>query len=204
MKILYCIVFAFFTLPKSYSQSVTIINDTLNVAYEKNYADPEIDSIVYIKNENRFTQPWIVFYYKDKNQVAYSSSVSGDTTIMLNFWRNGNKKSKSIYIKDKDGYSIWFYEEIYCANGQLVRSSFPNKVKRQHIINYYCNGMVKNEFEKVGIGVDGGLKSWYENGNKKNEFIFKNNKAEGEWKYFNEDGTISKIEKYKNGRLVTK
>ena len=49
---------------------------------------------------------------------------------------------------------------------------------------------------------DGKWSSWHENGQLSSIKHYKNNKKEGEWTYWNENGQIRAIENYKDDKCV--
>ena len=67
-------------------------------------------------------------------------------------------------------------------------------------IVYSQNGdtlMLEKPSEKMKM-----VREYYENGQIKSEGNFKAGKEDGKWIYYNEDGSISKVEEYKDGKLV--
>jgi antitoxin component YwqK of YwqJK toxin-antitoxin module len=183
------------------AQKTATIYDSDLVYYKKDILNNDLDSVVWIRDENRYSILWNVYFDKEKKYLAYSSIAYLDSCVMYDFWRNGSLKKKNEY-KKSNGIYVLYYEELYCKNGQLIEKEYPNKPEKQHIINYYCSGQKKNEFTQMGLGVDGPMVWWFENGNKKYDFFYKNSIKEGEWRYYSEDGKLNKTEKYKNGNLI--
>ena len=85
----------------------------------------------------------------------------------------------------------------------------------QKIASYYCNGQKMQEYMTAPLrklmkdtlppcpAAEGTIRSWYENGQIRSEETFINCKPEGEWKYWKENGELTRIWKHENGRIVT-
>lgn len=186
------------------SQNVAVITDTLHVRLLK---DVDVDSIIAIRDENQFSSPWEVYFDQNKNKLAYKSIIKGDTCFTYDYWRsNGKLKRKTKqYIEPTAKYPIWVYEEIHCENGQLIRETNPNPInKKIRVVNYYCNGKKKSEYTNINniFQYEGEVATWYENGRRQMQGFYKETKEEGTWNYWNESGDLTKVEIYKDGKLI--
>ena len=83
-----------------------------------------------------------------------------------------------------------------------IVNSAEEKNKPEEYIEYYESGQVKFKgfIDKDG-NANGITTYYYENGNKQAEGMFENNKLQGEWTYFKENGVLTKKEKFTLGEL---
>jgi antitoxin component YwqK of YwqJK toxin-antitoxin module len=185
-------------------QNVGFIDDTLAIFHYGNLADDkDIDSTVYFLDFDKRYNNWIIYFDYAKQHLAYQSNLKGDTCIMINYWRNGNIKERTIYAKGKFNLFEWYSEEEYCKNGQLIFKDCPIQTEEKKLVlRYYCSGQLKMKWWIQGHTADGLFTQWYENGKIKSEWNFVNKKQEGEWKYWDESGKLQKIEIYKEGKLI--
>lgn len=192
------------------AQNVTLFSDTLHVGKYYSSSEPDLDTIIYIVDDNRYNVSWKVYFDQNKTKLALESIIQGDTCVEHKYWReNGNIKTKTKYYKSpeyklsNDAFDVKaVYEEIYCKNGQLIRKCNPNYKKTEHIINFYCNGNKKNEFTFVGMHWEGAYTVWYGNGQKESEGYYIKTKKNGEWKYWTEKGELILLENYKDGEII--
>ena len=193
------------------AQTKLVITDTSKVEYSTEYATEGIDSIVSIKSEEYnvnydFCGFYEVYFDKDLRQLAYKSEAIKDSCITYDYWRNGTLKKKVIYqkkIEGLEGIPVWWYDEIYCSNGQLIFKGPSNMQPGKKLcINYYCNGSKKLEFYLLGVGADGKMTKWYENGKIQSESYYDYDTPIGKWTYWSEDGQLEKTESYDNGKLT--
>ncbi|MEO8146229.1 MAG: hypothetical protein ABI723_01265 [Bacteroidia bacterium] len=208
MKQLILILIIFLKASLVFGQNLAYIKDINKVKYNPDYEHPELDSIVWIVNDNRWTEPWQVYYDSNFKILAYESHIDRDTCKITEYWRNRNIKMLILYINGpndnpKNGDTpLWYYQELYCKNGQMISKEFPNEINEQLIIEYYCNGQLKLKFLRKGIGAVGKMETWYETGMRKNESFWKDHKEEGEWKYYKPSGELDYEENYANGKLI--
>ncbi|MBN2867902.1 MAG: hypothetical protein JXK08_04460 [Flavobacteriaceae bacterium] len=83
-----------------------------------------------------------------------------------------------------------------------IVNSAEEKNKPEEYIEYYESGQMKFKgfIDKDG-NANGITTYYYENGNKLAEGMFENNKQQGEWTYFKENGVLTKKEKFTLGEL---
>ena len=188
------------------SQTKLLLSDTSIVGYYPSTEWEDIDSLVYIHSgggDCTLCDDYLVYFDNEFQNIAYVSQSFGDTCVVQDFWRNGNLKRKTVYLKHSDGFPIWWFDEIYCQNGQVIfKGPSPNQPGKKLFINYHCNGTKKLEFYHEGMGADGKMTWWYANGKLESESYYDNNEPTGEWKYWNEDGLLIKTERYEAGKLV--
>ena len=185
------------------AQSKLVISDTIKVKY-KTSQWVGIDSTVIINsNEEGYCKFYEVYFDKNFRTLAYKSVVIGDSCIEYDFWRNGKLKKKTIYLIDEVQSPIWWYDELYCANGSLIfEGPSPNQKGRKHYIHYYCNGNKREEFEVENVGVYGLMRTWYENGNLQSDSYYENSTPIGKWTYYDKNQKVNKVEIYKKGELI--
>jgi len=127
MKYIISTIVTFLTLTTT-AQNITVFSDTLHVGINLNAREPNLDTTIYIIDDNHYSVPWKVYFDQRKTILAYESIVTGDTCTEYNYWRsNGKLKRKMKYYKlpNEDFYN-WVYEENHCENGQLIRKCNPN------------------------------------------------------------------------------
>jgi len=186
------------------AQNITVFSDTMHVGINLNKQQPELDTTIYILDDNHYSVPWKIYFDNAKTKLAYESIVKGDTCTEFNYWRSNGKLKRKMkyYILPNEDFYNWVYEENYCENGQLIRKCNPNNPKTEHIINFYCNGKKKSEFTFVGINWEGLFTTWFENGQKESDGYYTKTKKQGEWKYWNENSELVLTEIYKDGELI--
>lgn len=174
------------------------------VVYSPDYDYPELDSQVFVQKASdvTFCDNYQVYFDRELTKLAYESFSKDDTCFVIHYWRDGKLKRKTLHVKVK-GIPIWWYDEMYCKNGQvLFKGPTPNQPGLNHMINYYCNGQKRNEFDHNGYSAEGKMTWWYENGRVQSEQYFEYNEPNGEWKYYDEKGKLERIELYENGVLI--
>jgi len=170
-----------------------------------------VDSTVFIKDKRPDWQCGEVEVYYDLSMknIAYKSYNISDSCFVKQYWRNGKIKEFEISVlKTREPsnlkYLDWVYSEYYCINGQLIyKGPSPNILEKYHYVQYYCNGQKRSEFDRDGGMCVGKMTWWYENGKLKREAYFENHKRANEWKYWNPNGKLVKIEIYNNGVVQT-
>lgn len=177
-----------------------------SVDYQFYYEEPELDSVTIVMyNVQDLCIPNIeVFFDKKMKNLAYKSWQNQDSCFTVDYWRNGNIKMKNIYVWDELAkLHRWDHNEVYCENGQLIRKCKISNTDKVFIENFYCNGQKRNQFSRTIVWITGERLDWYENGQMKmtQNYDSKGKKC-GIWKYWKEDGTILKIEHYKNDTLI--
>lgn len=133
-----------------------------------------------------------------------------DTIVAIHYYSNGK-----IRLIDKEvGKSrLYIYTASYYDNGQLLYSDNPNSLEARTILHYYPNGKIKKEFLLWGMGCWGTVKTWYPSGKTLSIEVFselteedqKNysmSKKTGVWKYWDENGKITKQITYDNDVLI--
>lgn len=186
-NLLYLIIPLLFLTHLSNSQTITFIDDSININYGVVSGLNELDSIAQPKIYSEQYSEWKVYFDKEQTRLAFESNLKGDTCSRIDYWRNGVVKQKSIFIKGEHNiFNLWYIER-YCLNGQLITKFHPNKNKEKIISSFYCSGKKRSESYNPG----GYYIEWYENGQKKSERMgFKNN--DEEWKYWDEKGNLKK------------
>jgi antitoxin component YwqK of YwqJK toxin-antitoxin module len=98
-------------------------------------------------------------WYSD-GKIKKAHRCPTDTCITEYYYHNGQLKYKDIGVSP----SIEYVEE-YCENGQLKYTPFnPNAREKVFVTHYHCNGKKKYEFNWVAGTYAGDYKEWDENG----------------------------------------
>lgn len=187
------------------SQTKLFISNTSKVIYNLCLEWEDADTVVFVKRTGNlnFCDHYKVYFDKSLRNLAYSSHSSGDTCTTQDFWRDGGLKKKTVYVKQPAGHPLWWFEEVYCQNGQVVfKGPSPNQPAKNLHTNYYCNGNKKVEFYNVEMGADGKMTRWFESGQVQSETYFDKNGPTGDWKFWSEKGKLIKTERYVEGELI--
>jgi antitoxin component YwqK of YwqJK toxin-antitoxin module len=191
-------------------QNISNIKDTSIVSYIPTYRDSvtgHTDRLILNKDSERFSE-WLIYFDTNRTQLAYRSYFNDKTFVIEEYWKNGNLRYKTEYIDTTTMRysSTLHYETLYCENGQFVQKMIYGTSEKQHIKSFYCNGnkWVDQYFTYTAkYGVVGNFRYWYENGN----IMFDTNyddfgNKQGEWNYWKEDGSLDRIEVYKDDVLI--
>tara|TARA_R110002096_G_scaffold384852_2_gene578709 strand:+ start:998 stop:1618 length:621 start_codon:yes stop_codon:yes gene_type:complete len=188
-----------------FSQKIIDVSDSSLVKIVQNPAHPDSINTVAFINHDDLLIPSII----KKNDIKYYESYyKNDTLFCIDYYSNNNKKKVSIYLVDtlNNGIIESISEGFWCREGQLIVRVQLNTFEPQTITNYYCNGNKKNQMlvsSRYRYGVSGKMISWYENGQIKFENYYDDKGYKtGKWKYWKEDGTLDRIEIYKDDELV--
>lgn len=136
-----------------------------------------------------------VFFVNGQNKVSkyHSREVivqKGDTLIRANILTGEGVYKTSEFIE-------YFYYTKGMINSNI--GDYGGKLLNGDFKAYLYNKLIETgQFSK---GCKTGLwRSWYLNGKYKKIFSWKNGKLEGDFKHYNEDGTIDHHGHYKNGK----
>jgi hypothetical protein len=183
----------------SQAQVKIALSDTARVSYVPAFGWEQIDSIVFLHTLGTppFCEDAEVYFDDELTRLAYVSRVEGDSCIAWDYWRNGQLKKKTIHLLDHDRIPIWWSDEIYCENGQLIfKGPSPNVPGTHHYITWYCSGKKKREFDHMDFGAHGVITTWFENGKIESEEYYDNGNPVGVWKYFDENGKLVREERH--------
>jgi len=128
--------------------------------------------------------------------ILFSHVFAFSQTEHKTFYDNGNPKIVGQFDENGKCTGEWNY---YLENGQLEKKgSFINQQQIGEWI-FYKDGYLYNiaYFENGLIQTD---KWFYPSGKKFALGFYKNGEKSGKWEYFEENGTVKLIERYKNGK----
>ncbi len=168
-----------------------------------------LDSIWVFYDQKGDTTQKISYMYGKKNgyyiTYSYENLKEGvDTGVVI---------SKELYINDrKEGISYYYYpdghlkSEVSYVNGKkqgLIKEYDDNGMIITLI--YYHNGYITdreeiNRRDKYG-NKQGTWKEFYQDGKVKQEEVYKDNILDGLYKTFNENGNLTLVLNYRNGKL---
>lgn len=130
--------------------------------------------------------------YHEEREKDYRDYVTGKGNLLNGekdgFWiffdKNGNT-TKEANFQDGERFGKW----VFYDNGKISQEGFYNGANEL--------GSSYNPY-KIGLWIE-----YYNNGKKSSEKNYNSKgKRDGEWTYYNEDGTIDRIKIYKDGELV--
>ncbi len=174
------------------------------------YASGNIQSLWYHNME--IGQSWL-----ENGTLDAEAKIINDTCIETYYYESAAVRK---IVKKLPGYDSthYYYLVTYCENGFKTSEDFSGKTYWYK--TYYCNGK-KRIIAKKGARRNyiGKFRKWNENGILviKGQFAADEKhtnyttiqdqgfgQKEGTWKYFDDKGKLIKIEKYKNGKLISK
>ena len=141
----------------------------------------------------------IVKLYKTKENkiLLLETNFVNDTIQVLQYYENGSNK-----FLTKEYGEMLIYEKAWCLNGTVIREVDMSNIP-YHVINYYCNGYKKNDFNMGKILYVGDYKSWYSNGKLEMEGTYDSKgKKHYIWMYYDKEGNELKKEKWDFGKLI--
>ena len=149
----------------------------------------------YTKNGKLY---WIDFYHADKQMNTQE------------FYENGLLEKISTYSYEysehEENHLKKTVETEYYENGSLkiqrTIQELEDDIEKESLKEYYQNGFLKTESEIINYDKNGVYREFYENGNTKYEGIFKDDEPIDKQYYFNEKGEVTKIETWKEGKLI--
>lgn len=198
------------------AQQIAYFGDTTGLSYFNYGANMSIDSLVvdnYTYKDSIKDSICIVYYDKTNKHIAYKSHRTKDSLYIYNYWRNGQLKEFSKWVKTpyvEFGYREYslYYDEVHCESGQLINKIYYTNKDQKNVV-YYCNG--NKRFESMFLpreeGAHGEMKGWYEDGKIKmtgDRKVFSDGSVhkEGDFNYYNENGSLDSIQVYKMDTLI--
>lgn len=157
---------------------------------------------------------WKFFYDSSVLQslIVYED---GNKKSQTDFYPNSNKSSEEFFEKGiKNGTAIYFHEsgpkskELVYQNGKKEGKCIVFAEDDGRILSFimYKNDLIASE-EKLNrkdkFGAKQGIwKEFFASGKVKTEWTYKDDLLNGSVRYFGEDGSVKKMEVYRNGQIV--
>lgn len=195
-------VFKFYCLDKDHVFATTL-------------SDSQTDSVYTIEFNSTFPKDSTtveIFKNKDLTGLLTSIKILGKSCFTKYYYPNGQLKDYTIL--ESPEYVNLLYQERYFENGQLYFKLDYGNDSIQKVINYWPNGQKHCEYFWFKGTILGEYIEWHENGqiHLRGNFInwpwetiskqFCVSTPDGEWTYWNNDGTIEKVEIYKDGEVI--
>jgi antitoxin component YwqK of YwqJK toxin-antitoxin module len=122
----------------------------------------------------------------------------------IRYWSNGNKRYEWSYKDGKraDGLSYGYY-----VDGKIKQTiEWKDGEWNGYHTDYWENGNKRLQFQISGSRrrQNGTHMCWHENGTLSQKGFFVDDKKEGLYVWYNEDGTIQSEEIWKSGELISK
>lgn len=137
------------------------------------------------------------------------TATSQDTTYTFfdSDWQETPMEDYAYYRKVyKAGKNKWAVLDYY-RNGNLQMTGLYNSkrlYKKNGIFTYYYkNGLKKTEYTYVLENKEGPCQGWFKDGTKDFTGFYSNNKMNGEWLWYFNNGPMSAQESYINDSLIT-
>ena len=117
------------------------------------------------------------------------------------FYEDGSISQKGEY---KNGFPFGSFEYFRKNGNYKLIKNYGNDFDLLEETSFSENGKKKNQIINLDYKFKKLITSWYENGNLKERGIYLNMfiEKDGEWKYWNENGTNKKVEHYSKGKKV--
>jgi antitoxin component YwqK of YwqJK toxin-antitoxin module len=139
----------------------------------------------YIREKNTFNQGKLIekiHYYRDGN-IDYSEKNEGNKITRIIYYKSGNIREYEEFLPDENNWT---------RNGDWIQ--------------YFENGEIFAKRRYIDSKRVGEWFSYYDFANRKSNkkftyLTFQGNYSNGQVKFYNENGIITKIENYKNGEL---
>jgi antitoxin component YwqK of YwqJK toxin-antitoxin module len=158
---------------------------------------------------------WIDFYSYDKKMgthVFYESGLLSETKLYAYEYNKSNELESKLIIETE-------YYEDGSLKEKNIRKEVNGENQEKDYKEYYTNGFLKSEisssngiyrrfYQNGNIEIEMSLngqfyKKFYENGNIQSKEYFKEDKPIGKQYYYDINGEITKIETWKDGKVVS-
>ncbi|HKC68863.1 MAG TPA: tetratricopeptide repeat protein [Bacteroidia bacterium] len=197
---------------------VDVINEVLQGDLVQYYESGKVYEKSTFKNDKR-NGPFVLYYedgtkmsegvYKDDKIVGEFKSYNNNGTLQkqgvysekgltIGSWKEYNKTGKVLkdYQYSEKGKLISYKD--YTGTGKLENELIYKNEELVESKSYDETGKIIHDQKKNGKNFAGAF--FYINGNKLSEGNYVKDEKEGEWKYYKEDGWLSEISMYKNGK----
>lgn len=157
---------------------------TFNNGSSKNYTSDEFYSEKY-------------FFFQELNHNAHCDPINiVDSLIKLKKLTSNSRQKLLILNKDLYSYSKFPEDTIACG---FIENNEMIGLWRFYFPYMYNNDTIFFDFsrEKVALPENGNWIYYYHTGKKAIEGSFENGKKEGEWRFYNLDGSVSYIKNFK-------
>ena len=133
------------------------------------------------------------FYPKHKQAVKGFYDNNKKTGVWQTWYENGYRKDSGAYTNN---FKTGTWKQWYENGNPASISSYLITFSAEEMQTMRLTGQVPESGAK-----DGRFASWYPNGNKESEGLYLNNRMDGVWEWFHENGKRSTLETYSNGTL---
>ena len=145
---------------------------------------------------------WRKIYYEGTQKLAQLSTCNEKYCVNEVYYENG--KLDFIDTTYYNGGRIGYFKKYY-DNGNLQEEGFyENYIKQGYWKYYYKNGQLHSEGTYDKGKEHGNIKYYQENKNLEKEIEFLMGEKNGVSKYYNSNGDLILIEKYKEGKRISK
>jgi antitoxin component YwqK of YwqJK toxin-antitoxin module len=144
-----------------------------------------------------------------EGKVTAENKQANDSVYVTNYYASGKKKNENVYHKAGKLGTI----TQWCDNGQVMVSYRPTSEQTLPVKKYYCDGKLKAEYNWYVFGFTGKYVEYHPNGKVAVSGTYQDIPAggkpviparNGEWKFFDDKGKMTRQEKWDNGKLVSK
>lgn len=175
-------------------------NDTINGFQKFYFANGNLEEINFQK-KGLLHGPLKAYYENGvlKSSAKYWKDHIIDTNKV--YYESGKFKMVQIYQLDTVTLKTNFTQFNYNKNGKLEATAFF-KNNKSHIKIYYENGKLKEVSTKVNNKHEGLVTTFHKNGNKMMAGNASNGRLNGDFKYYNESGKLTKTVNYQYGKPI--
>jgi TonB family protein len=181
-----------------YTGRTTKINDRwqLYAVYKDN-----TPVLVAYYNDKKLTSkdgPYTVYFPNSTKALSCTYHNNKLNGLYQSWYQNGQKQDSGVFEEDqyKGQWNTWFTNGVLinvCNYKLTLDASEKKKTMATAVLAGETNYGLK----------EGGYYSWYTDGKKEAAGYFRNDKMEGRWTWYYENGETSTVEEYQQGKLVS-
>lgn len=140
--------------------------------------------------------------YTNKGQLYIENIFKNDTLLIYTqntYFKNGCLKQQRSIVADTSHLTLFSFVNTKVTDRLFVydvQLSINQIASIGLLKEYHKNGSLKYELQLLNNKFHGNYIEFYETGEKYSEGTYSNDKIDGEFNYFNKDGSIKKVEKW--------
>jgi len=150
--------------------------------------------------------------FNQKGQLIIIEEYKHDTLLFnkdIYYYKNGNIKTEVYLFFDTDSLKINpFLKTTQHSSGTNPDMNYSKDLSFSKMkshgknVEYFKNGKIKEEIFTINELFDGDSRWYNQDGTLAGEGIYKNDKPEGDFIYYSRKGKVTKIETWKEGKLI--
>jgi antitoxin component YwqK of YwqJK toxin-antitoxin module len=151
---------------------------------------------IYPGNGKDTSKYQVIHYYKSGKKLQDANYVDSHPEGKVCYWYEGDKcQQEAIYKGGKELQSKTFSED-----GIIIETHVALEGNYDKDTKFYANGLKQSEIIYDSLGLRQGKSSfWYQSGKLQKQGFFENDKEQGFWKFFDEQGNLKDTVIYRKG-----